>query len=56
MTPVGRMIVVGSEPSAEKDVKMIEIRNVPLTIARTTPKANALEGTTRFTIPCATFL
>lgn len=50
------MIVVGSKPSAENEVKMIEIRKVPFTIERTTPKANALEGTTRFTIPCATFL
>jgi hypothetical protein len=31
-------------PSAEKEVRRTEIRNVPCTIERTTPKAKALLG------------
>ncbi len=50
------MMVTGSAPRAENEVARTEIRKVPWTMERTTPKATALFGTTRFINPCATIL
>jgi glyceraldehyde-3-phosphate dehydrogenase/erythrose-4-phosphate dehydrogenase len=46
--------VTGKRPSARNEVSKTEIRNVPCTTTRATPKAKALDGTMRFTIPDAT--
>ena len=52
--PVGLRIVTGNRPRAEKEAIRTETKNVPWTTTRATPKANALDGTTRFISPDAT--
>jgi hypothetical protein len=54
MIPFGRRSVGDSSPRCENDVEKTEIEKVPLTAARTIPRAEAVVGTSRLKVPDAT--